>query len=96
MPGFVVELGEGEAGTQRSRRNRDGQTSQEMTRTWVQAKAGKGGSSPSQDTAVDAGMRRRAQERAAEGGRWWVHMMSRYMDLSTRRVDGDQVKTRGL
>ena len=43
-----------------------------LTGTWVKAKGVKGGSAPAQETAADAGMRRRAQGRSAESCGWQV------------------------
>ena len=56
ISGFGVELGEGDAGTQRREGTCDGQNTQGLTGTSVQAEGHKGGSAPSRETAADASM----------------------------------------
>ena len=56
--------------------------------------AGRGlqrGDKQMQGSAAEAGMRRGAQSRAAEAGRWWVHMNSRWTEFCARREGGEQV-----
>ena len=94
MPGFGGEIGEGEAGTQRRRGDRGGQTPQGLTGTWVQADEGKGGGVPSRETAVDTGTLCGAQGQAEEAGKWWVHATYRWATLCTGRVGGEWVKNK--
>ena len=68
MPRFRGELGEGEAGTRRCRGTCDRDYPQGLTRTWVQAEGGKGGSEPAREKAADAGMRHRDERRRLAGG----------------------------
>ena len=92
MPGFGGELMEGEAGKQRRGGTRDGKTPQGLTGTWMQAKGGKRGSAPSWEMSADAGIRRRAQGRAAEAGGWRVRETSMWAARCTGRGGGDWVK----
>ena len=64
---------------------------QGMTGTWVQTKGGKGGSESDPETAVDAGMRREEQRRAAKSGGCRVREMSRWEALLTGRGGGEMV-----
>ena len=58
----------------------------------MQAEDGKGGSTPAQETAADAGTRTGAQGQAAETVRWQVRATSCWAALRTGRGGGERVK----
>ena len=96
MPGFGVDLGEGEAGTQRRGGTCDGRTPPGLTETWVNTKGSKWGSAPSQETMADADRRCGAQGREAETGGWRMRATSRWEAIHTGIGGGEQVKTKEL
>ena len=92
MPGFEGELLEIESGTQRCRGTCDGQTPKVLKETWVQSEGGKGESSPSRETATDAGMRIGTQGRSAEASGWRAQSTSGWAALCNRKGGGERVK----
>ena len=96
MPRFGGEIGEGEAGTQKSGRNCYRKSPQMMTGNWVQAESSKGGRALARETAEYAGMRSGVQVRTEDAGEWRVRAKPRWVALCTGRGGGDQVKLEGF
>ena len=63
-----------------------------MAGTWVQVEGGKGGISPSQEIAADAGKQSGAQGQAAEACGWRGRATSSWEALCTWKGGGERVK----